>query len=154
MLCCPLVKRRGNSSVVNISSVAGVNAIGTGAIYAMTKAAINQLTKNLACEWANDGIRVNCVAPWYIDTPLVERVLSDNKYLHAVEDRTPLKRVGKPEEVAGPVAFLCLDAASYITGQTILIDGGYSAYGFWYDAENLSPPPPSSSSSSKAPSQS
>jgi len=68
------------SCVVNIGSVGGVTCIKTGTIYAMTKAAMNQLTGNLACEWGKDGIRVNCVAPWYINTPLAAQVLKDEAY--------------------------------------------------------------------------
>lgn len=68
------------SCVVNIGSVAGVTCIKTGTIYAMTKAAMNQLSGNLACEWGKDGIRVNCVAPWYINTPLAAQVLKDEAY--------------------------------------------------------------------------
>jgi len=68
------------SSVINIGSVAGVTCIKTGTIYAMTKAAMNQLTGNLACEWGPDGIRVNCVTPWYIHTPLAKQVLKNEEY--------------------------------------------------------------------------
>ena len=68
------------SSVVNIGSVAGVTCIKTGTIYGMTKAAMNQLTGNLACEWGPDGIRVNCVTPWYINTPLAKQVLKNEAY--------------------------------------------------------------------------
>jgi Tropinone reductase 1 len=102
----------------------------TGAPYAMSKAAIIQLTRNLACEWAADGIRVNCIAPWYIDTPLAKTVLQDPDYLDEVLQRTPLGRIGQPEEVAAAVAFLAMGAASYITGQCVAVDGGFMQFGF------------------------
>ena len=81
-------------------------------------------------EWAADGIRVNCVAPWYIRTPLAAGVLSNPEYLAQVVNRTPLGRTGEPEEVAAAVAFLCLPAAGYITGQTLSVDGGFTVNGF------------------------
>ena len=126
----PLLQAAGQSSIVNISSVAGLVHVRTGSIYGMTKAALIQLTRNLAAEWASAGIRVNCVAPWYIKTPLANTVLQNESYLQQVTDRTPLGRVGEPEEVAAAVAFLCLPAAAYITGQTISVDGGFSVNGF------------------------
>jgi Tropinone reductase 1 len=92
--------------------------------------AMIQLTRNLAVEWARYEIRVNAVAPWYIDTPLARQVLDDDQYLAEVLDRTPMGRVGEPEEVARTVAFLCLKGAGYITGQCLAIDGGFSVYGF------------------------
>lgn len=126
----PFLTKPGAASVVNISSVAGLTSLKTGSAYGMTKAAMVQMTKNLACEWAEDDIRVNAVAPWYIETPLARQVLKDLDYLNAVLDRTPMKRVGSPEEVATAVAFLCMPASSYITGQTIAVDGGFTVYGF------------------------
>lgn len=128
--CLPLLINSQQGNIVHVSSVAGLTHMRTGAIYGMTKAALNQLAKNLASEWAEHGIRVNSVAPWYIDTPLAKQVLKDPKYLDEVLKRTPMKRIGRPEDIAGTVAFLCMPAAAYITGQTIAVDGGFTIYGF------------------------
>ncbi|KAI9389550.1 hypothetical protein POPTR_008G059100v4 [Populus trichocarpa] len=126
----PLLKESGAGSVVFISSVAGLLHIGSGSIYGASKGAINQLTKNLACEWAKDNIRTNCVAPWYIRTSLVEHLLDDKVFLDKIISRTPLQRVGDPKEVSSLVGFLCLPAAAYITGQVISVDGGFTVNGF------------------------
>ncbi|KAL5170899.1 Tropinone reductase [Glycine soja] len=116
-LAYPLLKASGKGSIVFLSSVAGVTSMGTGSVYAASKAAINQLTKNLACEWAKDNIRSNCVVPWTTRTPLIEHLLQNQTFVEDVMSRTPLKRIAEPEEVSSLVAFLCLPAASYITGQ-------------------------------------
>jgi Tropinone reductase 1 len=96
----------------------------------MTKAALIQLTRNLACEWAAAGVRVNAVAPWYIWTPLAQPVLERDDYRRSVIERTPLGRVGQPEEVAAAVSFFCMPAASYVTGQCLAVDGGFTCNGF------------------------
>jgi Tropinone reductase 1 len=129
-LAYPLLCAAKQSAIINISSVAGLNHLRTGAIYGMSKAAINQLTKNLAVEWAAAGIRVNAIAPWYIQTPLAETVLQNPAFLQDVLARTPLGRIGQPEEVAAAAAFLCMPNASYITGQTLAVDGGFSVFAF------------------------
>lgn len=126
----PLLKNSGNASIINISSVAGLGHMRTGIVYGMTKAAINQMTANLAVEWANDGIRVNAIAPWYIQTPLAEQVLKNTEYLAQILEKTPMKRVGQASEVAGLAAFLAMPASSYITGQCIAVDGGFTANRF------------------------
>ena len=123
-------KREGGSAVVNIGSVAGLAAIRTGVPYGASKAAISQMTRGLAGEWAADGIRVNAVAPWYIRTPLAETVLKDEVYAAEVIARTPMRRVGEPREVATVAAFLAMGASSYITGQTVAADGGFMAWSF------------------------
>ena len=125
-----LLKQHGSASIINIASVSGLTHVRTGAAYGMSKAAIVQLTKNLACEWAPDGIRVNCVAPWYIRTQRSEAALTNSDYLEEVLLRTPMGRIGEPEEVAAAVAFLALPCASYITGECIAVDGGFSRNGF------------------------
>jgi len=126
----PLLKSAGGGSIVNVASVAGIIGVGTGSPYAMSKAAMIQLTRALAAEWGPDDIRVNSVAPWYIRTPLAAGVLGRPDYLGAVIARTPLGRVGEPEEVAAAVVFLCTGAASYITGVCLPVDGGFLASGF------------------------
>jgi Tropinone reductase 1 len=129
-LAHPHLAEHGNAAIVNIGSVSGLIHVRSGAPYGMTKAALTQLTRNLACEWADDGIRVNAVAPWYIRTQRTEGPLADADYLDEVLARTPMGRIGEPEEVAAAVAFLCLPASSYITGECIAVDGGFLRYGF------------------------
>ncbi|HIY71182.1 MAG TPA: SDR family oxidoreductase [Candidatus Luteimonas excrementigallinarum] len=126
----PLLTQHPGSSIVNVGSVSGVTHVRTGAPYGMSKAALHQMTRNLAVEWAAEGVRVNAVAPWYIRTRRTSGPLADPDYRDEVLLRTPMDRIGEPEEVAAAVAFLCLPAAAYITGECIAVDGGFLRYGF------------------------
>jgi Tropinone reductase 1 len=128
-LCLHYLRLGTGASVINISSISGIVDTRSGAPYGMTKAALMQLSRNLAVEWAEHGIRVNTVSPSYTDTPLTEAVLKNPDRLQNIIDRTPMSRVAQPEEVAPVVAFLAMDKASYITGQNIATDGGLLAKG-------------------------
>ncbi|XP_024028332.1 tropinone reductase homolog At5g06060-like isoform X1 [Morus notabilis] len=133
-LAHPLLKASGNGSIVFNSSISSVMAFPSCALYASTKGAINQLTRNLACEWAKDNIRANTVAPGFTNTPLLDAFTGDPKVgkelVSQLIARTPISRPGQPNEVSSVVAFLCLPAASYITGQIVYIDGGLTVNGF------------------------
>lgn len=117
----------GAGSLVNIGSVASQGFVGSGAPYAMTKAALDQLTRYLAVEWAPQKIRVNAVLPWYTRTPLAAPVLADDAWRNRILAATPLERIAEPEDVAAAVAFLCLPAARHITGVLLPVDGGFLA---------------------------
>ncbi|CZL28721.1 SDR family oxidoreductase [Legionella pneumophila] len=129
-LAYPLLKKSAQGNIVNIASISGLIDDASGAPYGMSKAAMIQLGKHLAVEWAQDNIRINTIAPWYIETELTKPALSNQEKLSAIISRTPMRRVGQPHEVATLAAFLCMPAASYITGQCIAVDGGFLANGF------------------------
>lgn len=117
-------QRRGR--IINISSQAGFVALPTESVYCMTKAAISHLTKCLAIEWATYNITVNAVAPTFIETPGTKKWLDNKAFRTSVQKRIPLGRIGNPMEVAGPVLFLASPAASLITGETLMVDGGWT----------------------------
>jgi NAD(P)-dependent dehydrogenase (short-subunit alcohol dehydrogenase family) len=115
-------------AIINMSSQAGFAALPTESVYCMTKAAIAHLTKCLAVEWGRHSITVNAVAPTFIRTPGTESYLADPAArADTVERIAALHRIGEPMEVAGAIVFLASPAASLITGETILIDGGWTA---------------------------
>ena len=126
----PLLKASGNGKIIMVSSVSGLTHTSSGSLYGMTKAAMLQLTRNLAVEWAPDGIRVNAVAPWYITTPLALPVLNNPEKRAGILSRTPMNRIGEADEVASVVSFLSMPASGYVTGQTIAVDGGLLAWGY------------------------
>lgn len=113
--------------IINLSSQAGFVALPTESIYCMTKAAISHLTKCLAVEWGQYNITVNAVAPTFINTPGTAEALGDAAFREDVLARIALGRIGEPEEVASAVVFLASPAAALITGDTLLIDGGWTA---------------------------
>ena len=123
-------------TIVNVASAAGVASTGSGAVYAMSKAGVVQLTKTLACEWARFGIRVNAVAPWVTWTPLLRDAVEgpgkedQRESLARAERATPLARAAQPEEMASAIAFFAMPASSYVTGQCLAVDGGLLAEGF------------------------
>ena len=120
-----LERRRG--SIVNIGSIGGASAlIASQPGYAATKAALVGLTTALAAEWAPLGVRVNTVAPGYIATEMNRKTRQDPAFVEAVARRTPMGRFGTPAEVAAAVVFLASAHASYITGQTLFVDGGWT----------------------------
>jgi len=120
--------RQKSGRIINLSSQAGFVALPTESVYCMTKAAIAHLTKCLAVEWGKYNITVNAVAPTFIRTPGTESYLANPEQRADVEERiAALHRIGDPMDVAGAVVFLASSAASLITGETILIDGGWTA---------------------------
>lgn len=123
------MKQSAAPAAVLIGSVAGQVSVGTGAPYAITKAALDQMARVLAAEWGPNGIRVNVVSPWFTETPLTEPLLADPTRRAQIVSRAPLGRVAQPEDIADAVAFLCLPAAAYISGQVVSVDGGFLAKG-------------------------
>ncbi|MEO6012829.1 MAG: SDR family NAD(P)-dependent oxidoreductase [Devosia sp.] len=119
---------RKTGAIVNMGSQAGAIALPGEAVYCISKAAVSHMTKCFAVEWGKHNVRVNCVGPTFIETDGTAEMLSDEAFHADVLERiAALHRIGKPREVADAVVFLASDAASLITGQTLLIDGGWTA---------------------------
>jgi NAD(P)-dependent dehydrogenase (short-subunit alcohol dehydrogenase family) len=119
---------RKSGAIVNMGSQAGAIALPGEAIYCLSKAAVSHMTKCFAVEWGKHNVRVNCVGPTFIRTDGTAAALSDPEFKADVVERiAALHRIGEPKEVSGAVVFLASDAASLITGQTLLIDGGWTA---------------------------
>jgi len=123
----PALKRAGGGAIVNLSSVEGLGGNRFLVAYTASKFAVRGMTKAAAIELAADGIRVNSVHPGGIDTPMVRHFIPDDDNMAWMGRQVPMKRPGKPEEVAQAVAFLASDAASYITGAELAVDGGATA---------------------------
>ena len=125
LACRPLLaKTRG--CIVNTASMLSFFGSGFVPAYSASKGGVVQLTKSLAIAWAADRIRVNTVAPGWIDTPMTQPLVENSERSQPILDRTPMKRWGLPEEIAGPVLFLCSPEAAFMTGVVLPVDGGYS----------------------------
>lgn len=123
-MTAPSMAARGGGAIIIISSVAGLQGNTGIGVYGISKAADFQLVRNLAVEWGKKNIRANCIAPGLIKTDFAKALWENPKALAHVERVTPLGRIGQPDEIAGAAVFLASDAAAYMTGQSIIIDGG------------------------------
>ena len=122
----PLI-RKNKGNIINISSAIGIAPEPASPAYCATKAAIIMLTKCMAQEYAIEGIRVNTILPGPIDTPLLRRVFSSDEAIHKYAELNPMRKIGKPEDIANVAAFLASDEASYVTGGIYSVDGGESS---------------------------
>ena len=132
--CIPLLKRRQGGVIINTASVQGLQSQKGAAAYAASKGGILSLTRQIALEYAQDNIRCVAIAPGSFDTPLMKEVaagIADKNYIPQLIQRYPMKRFGRPQELAKVVAFLAGDGASFITGECVTVDGGIMAQGGW-----------------------
>jgi NAD(P)-dependent dehydrogenase (short-subunit alcohol dehydrogenase family) len=120
----PEMAARRDGSIIIVSSIGGLKGTEILGIYAISKAADMQLARNLAVEWGPDNIRVNCIAPGLVKTDFARALWEDPELRKGSEDRTALRRLGEPEDISGAAVFLASRAGRWITGQTIVIDGG------------------------------
>lgn len=128
----PIMRAQGGGKIINIGSLTSTDGLAGVSVYGATKAAVAQLTKTMALEWAAANIQVNCLAPGFFMTPLTEvGIWGDPHKKQWVLERVPAKRPGQPEELIGAALLLASNGSSYLTGQLINVDGGYLAGGSW-----------------------
>ena len=131
-LCCKHIgaamAEAGRGSVINISSVAGHVGLTRSAPYCASKGGIEMLSKALALEWATRGVRVNCLAPGYVDTDLTTGLLHHETLGKPFLDHTPMGRFGETRDIVGAAVFLASDASAYVTGHSLVVDGGWTAH--------------------------
>ncbi len=113
--------------IVNTCSLSGILGIPTAVAYSASKGGMMQMTKSLACEWARFGIIVNSVCPGFVETPLIKDNLENEKWMAFMVGRTPMRRLAKPDDIAGSILFFASHMADYITGASVVIDGGFSS---------------------------
>ena len=126
-----VMQESGQGNIINISSINARYSYATNSVYAATKAAVTSFTRTSALEWAKDGIRVNCLEPGIVKTIFTEPLWGDADRARWLNDSIPMGRLANPEELVGAIIFLASDASSYITGQSIAIDGGLVTGGDW-----------------------
>ena len=124
----PGMLERGYGKIINMSSIMGTVALPYLLAYASSKGGVDQMTKVMALEWAKQGVRVNAIGPTYFETDLVAQLRNDPERFNFINDRTPMGRWGYPAELEGVVIFLAAKASDFITGQTIYVDGGWTAW--------------------------
>ena len=125
------MKEHGGGVIINISSVLGRNAAPATLGYCVSKAAVDHMTRVMAIEWARLGIRVNCIAPGYVRTDMIDELERDGKLtVRDLERRTPQRRLGDPRDIARAVIYLAGADAGFITGEVLVVDGGWNAYGY------------------------
>lgn len=130
----PQLRERGGK-VIHIGSINVMYGLDTVSVYGASKGGMHQLTKVMAVEWAPDNIQVNCIVPGFIFTPLAKPLWADEKRAHWFRSRLPMRRPGQPEELVGLTLFLASHASDYVTGQSFVIDGGFTAGGSWHRDE-------------------
>ena len=127
----PLMAAAGGGSIVNLSSLSARFSFNTISVYSATKAGVSSLTRSCAREWARDRVRVNCLEPFVIKTEFTRPLWGEEHRQRWFDDVTPMGRLGSPEELVGAVVFLASDASSWMTGQSLVIDGGLTAGADW-----------------------
>jgi NAD(P)-dependent dehydrogenase (short-subunit alcohol dehydrogenase family) len=131
----PTMLRQGKGAIINLSSIAGVMGLVRRNAYSAAKAGIGMMTRTLGCEWAAQGVRVNAIAPGYMQTPFLQQLIDEGKLdADRVRRRTPAGKLGSAQHIADAMLFLASDRAAFITGVTLPVDGGYMAWGAVGDA--------------------
>lgn len=128
----PAMCDQGSGKIIHIGSINIHYGLDTVSVYGLSKGGLGQLTKVMAVEWASDNIQVNCLTPGYFLTPLSQSLWNDEERSRWFRRRIPMRRPGKPEELIGTTLLLASDASSYLTGQNIVVDGGFLAGGSWH----------------------
>jgi gluconate 5-dehydrogenase len=127
----PIMRSQGGGKIINIGSINNYYGLDTVSVYGLTKGGLTQLTKVMAVEWADDNIQVNCITPGFFLTPLSKPLWDDEKKAKWLHSRIPARRAGSPKDLVGVTLLLSSDASSYITGTSIIVDGGFLAGGSW-----------------------
>ncbi len=134
----PIMRAQGGGKIVHIGSINIYYGLDTVSVYGLSKGGVGQLTKVMAVEWADDNIQVNCISPGFIRTPLTQHLWTDEEKVPWFRKRIRVRRPAEPEELVGVAILLSSEASSYITGQSIIADGGFLAGGSWIHDEDPS----------------